>query len=240
MSFAIPFSTPAETAVSSARSAPNPAANIVALRALLAEKFPSHERSSSEMLPTGWEAFDRAEGGLRRGALTELAGSLSAGALFVEVMLALVRREKCFAALIDGARTFDAESCPPEALRRLLWVRCDGAAAAMKAADLLLRDGNLPLIIVDLQPLPPRELQRIPANTWHRFQRLVEETGTAFIVLTPRPMVEAAGVRIAVQNTWPLGAMRERRRALLPQLRAQVFNRRNFAAVESAERRRIA
>ena len=215
-------------------------ARIIALRELLAQKFPVHERPSSGTLPTGLDAFDQAEGGLRRGALTELAGSLSTGALFIETVLAMLRREKCFAALIDGGRSFDAESCPPEALRRLLWVQCAQADVAMKAADLLLRDGNLPLLVVDLQPLPRRDLQRIPASTWHRFQRLVEQTGTAFIVLTSRPMVEAAAVRIAVQNTWTLPAMRERRRALLHRLHAQVFSRRSFAAVESAERRRIA
>ncbi len=210
---------------------------MIALRELLAQKFPLHEHLSSGTLPTGLDAFDQTEGGLRRGALTELAGSPGAGALFIEALLALLPREKCFAALVDGGRSFDAESGPPEALRRLLWVLCGTADLAVKAADLLLRDGNLPLIVVDLQPLPARELQRIPASTWHRFQRLVEESSTAFIVLTPRPMVEAAAVRIAIQNVWTLPAMCERRRTLLHRLRAQVFSRRNFAAVETLERR---
>ena len=212
-------------------------AQIVAIRELLAQKFPVCELRPSGMLPTGLASLDRAEGGLRRGALTELAGSLSAGGLFVEAMLAVLRQERCFGALIDGGRSFDPQSGHPGALRRLLWVLCEDAEQAMKATDLLLRDGNLPLLIVDLQQLPLRNLRRIPASTWHRFQRLVEPTATALVVITPQPMVEGATVRVAIRNRWPLSVMRVRRTNLLTQLEARVFARREFGDLETAQRR---
>ena len=72
---------PPETAV--ARSS-----RLDALRGLLAEKFPACELKHGGVLSTGLRVFDEAEGGLRRGALTELAGSPGAGALFLEAMLA--------------------------------------------------------------------------------------------------------------------------------------------------------
>jgi hypothetical protein len=212
------------------------AARVIVLRELLAQKFPVCELKPSGILPTGLASFDRAEGGLRRGALTELAGSLSAGGLFLEAMLAVLRRERCFGALIDGGRSFDPQGCPPAALRRLLWVCCAQAEQAVKATDLLLRDGNLPLLLLDLQPLPLRNLRRIPASTWHRFQRLIEPTGTVLVVLTPQPIVEGAAVRIAIRNRWPLSSLRRRRAALLAEIQAQIFARRNFAELETTAR----
>lgn len=212
------------------------AANLIALRGLLAEKFPICELKPAGVLATGFAPFDKAEGGLRRGALTELVGPLSGGALFVEAMLAVLMRERCFGALVDAARSFDPQGAESPALARLLWVRCADAMQAVKAADLLLRDGNLPLILLDLQPVPLREVRRIPASTWHRFQRLVEPTGTAFVVLTSQPVVEGAKVRVALRQRWTLAAMRERRCALLARLSAQVFARRHFPSAPERER----
>lgn len=205
---------------------------LAALRELLSQKFPVCDLKPAGVLPTGLQTFDQAEGGLLRGAVTELVGRTSAGALFVETMLGALEREKTFGALIDAGSAFDPQGCESPALQRLLWIRCSKATEAVKAADLLLRDGNLPLIVLDLVPLRLREIGRVPASTWHRFQRLVEPTGTALVILTPRPLVEGARVRIAVHNRWNLGAMRHRRRDLLGKLQAQVFTRRQFSALD--------
>lgn len=209
---------------------------LAALRELLAQKFPVCDLKPAGVLPTGLEVFDQSEGGLRRGAVTELVGPTSAGPLFLEAVMRMLGREKMFAALIDAGSAFDPQGSESPALQRLLWVRCAEATEAVKAADLLLRDGNLPLVLLDLVPLPLREVGRIPASTWHRFQRLVEPSGTALVILTPRPLVEGARVRIAVRNRWTLAAMRRRRRELLGQLDAQVFSRREFSTLESVPR----
>lgn len=206
-------------------TSPAPPGRLQELRALLAEKFPQAEIRPAGVLPTGLAVFDSTEGGLRRGSLTEVSGSSGAGGMFLEVALAILSREKCFGALVDGGGTFDPNGCRASALRRLLWVQCTNAAQSVKAADLLLRDGNLALVLLDLQMLPLRELGRIPASTWHRLQRVVEHSSTACVVLTPQPMVEGARVRIAMPQHWPLAAMRQRRRDLLAALEARVFVR---------------
>jgi len=210
---------------------------LASLRSMLAERFPEAPPLPRSTLPTGIAPLDAPEGGLRRGALSELSGSTAAGALFVETMLLTAARERCFLALVDGARTFDPQGCAHGLLDRLLWVLCADALQAVKAADLLLRDGNLPLVLLDLQFLPARALRKIPPSTWHRFGRLVEQTGTTFVVLSPRPMVEAASVRIAIRNRWHLDSMRALRRELLGGLDAQVFPRHQRAT--APERQQI-
>jgi hypothetical protein len=226
---------PSRTAEISGETLPS---RLAALRQLIAEKFPVCELKTAGMFATGVAAFDESEGGLRRGAFSELVGPLSAGGLFIEGILAAVERERCFAALVDVGRTFDPQGTNPATLRRLLWVCCANPMQAVKATDLLLRDGNLPLIVLDLQSAPASELRRIPASTWHRFQRLVEPTSTALVALTSQPMIESASVRIAVRQRWTLAAMRERRRELLTRVEAQVFARRQLAVLPSHEERR--
>ena len=70
----------------------------------------------------------------------------------------------------------------------------------MKVADLLLRDGNLPLILLDLQPVPIREVRRIPASALPRFQRLIEPTGTGFVrIVEKKPQPDGSELE---EITW--------------------------------------
>lgn len=200
------------------------------LRRLLADKFPAAEQKPGGILATGLAGVDAAEGGLRRAALTEFSGTSGAGALFLQAMLRAVCRERCFAALVDAARTFEPDATPASALARLLVVFCADAIQAVKAADLLLRDGNLALVLLDFQSVPLAQLRRIPANTWHRFQRLAEHTTAAFVVLTPEPFVEAAQVRIAGAGGWPLAAQRRGRQELMASASWRIFPRRTAHA----------
>jgi hypothetical protein len=198
---------------------------VAQLRCLLAEKFPAMPPRAGGILRTGLAGVDAAEGGLRCGALTELSAATGAGALFIHSMFRMVSQERCFAALVDAARSFEPDC--PAALVRLLVVFCADAMQAVKATDLLLRDGNISLIMLDLQAVPLRQLQRIPANTWHRLQRLAEQTTAAVVVLTPQPMVEAAQVRITAGEGWTLAAQRRWQRDLIAAARWRVFVRRN-------------
>ena len=199
---------------------------IAGLRHLLAEKFPAVQSKPGGVLPTGLPAVDAAEGGLRRAAVTEFAGATGAGTLFLSAMRRAVWQARGLAALVDAGRSWEAEHGPAALDARLLLVQCADAAQAVKATDLLLRDGNLALVLLDFQASPATELRRIPANTWHRFQRLAEESSMALVVLTRQPMVEAAQVRIASAGRWTLDAQRQARRDLLAALPAQVFLRR--------------
>lgn len=201
-------------------------AAISELRRVLADKFPTVAPRPSGILHTGLSSLD-SEGGLSRGAMTELVCSLGCGGLFVEAMIAALVAERCFGALVDAGNAFDAQD--NDGLSRLLWVRCSSPMQAVKAADLIVRDGNLQLVLLDLQAAPLHELRRMPASTWHRFQRIVEPTGTALVVLTCQPVVEGAKVRVATHQRWTVAAMRERRRALWERMTMQVFARRQFS-----------
>ena len=205
---------------------------LTALRQALAEKFPATKQKPGGTLRTGLADVDAAEGGLRRAALSEFSGP--GGALFLHAMLGAVCRERCFAALVDAARTFEPSDCPSAALARLLVVLCADAMHAVKSADLLLRDGNLSLVILDFQSVPSRQLQGIPANTWHRLQRLAEQTTAAVLVLTPSPMIEAAQVRITEASRWTLAAQRRWRHELLASAAWRVFPRRTAQRNPSA------
>ena len=213
----------------------NAAGRLSNLRDLIAEKFPETSLKPGGFVPTGLSSVDKVEGGLRKGAITELVGPLSAGGLFIQAMLGVLLRQECCAALVDAGSSFDPYGCEAMALRRLLWVPCD-ARQAVKVTDLLLRDGNLPLVVMDLQIADARQLRGIAASTWHRFQRLVEPASTALVVLSSQPMVESAQVRISTSSRLGFASMKQRRRVLLDQLALQVFPRRRqiFPASEWA------
>ncbi len=183
------------------------ASSIIDLRKLLAERFPQEQLPPGDRLVTGLGIFDqRLDGGLTKGAITELS-SASPNAGSASIIAALLYRaayDRSFMALIDGRDSFDPSSIGESPLRHLLWVRCRTAVESLQAADLLLRDGNFPLVILDLVFNPVKELQKIPANNWYRLQRLVELAPTAFLVFTPRSMISSAQWKLSLENRWTL------------------------------------
>ncbi len=208
-----------------------------ALRAELAQRYPAASAPDAGRLATGCAAIDGAGGGLRRGAVSEFCGSTGNGALFLAVLLGAAMRERCRLALIDGGGGFEPADWDADALRRMLWVICPDAKRAIQAADLLLRDGNVPVLALDLQLLPADQLRRIPASTWHRFQRVAGQSGVVFVALTPRPMVEGARARIVAGGRWTLDAMRMPRRDLPGGMRVNVFEKSTLPAPRESTRR---
>ena len=181
------------------------AGSIVDLRNLLAERFPHPPAPADARLVTGFPFLDQViGGGLPKSAITELISpQLSAGsASLIHALLQTAERDRYFLALIDGADSFDPEPLGNLCLRHLLWVRCHKAFEAVKAADLLLRDGNFPLVIVDLVLNAPKELRKIPQTSWYRLQRLVETSPTACLVLSRQSMVSSAQLKIVLENSW--------------------------------------
>ena len=180
---------------------------IIDLRKLLAERFPHPAISPSARLPTGLSFIDSIIGsGLPTGAITELiTPRMSAGsASVVSALLQTAQRAGYFVALIDGRDSFDPGPLGNLCLRHLLWMRCRKAVEVIKAADLLLRDGNFPLVIADLVLNPVEELRKIPQTSWYRLQRLVEPTSTAFLVVARHSMVSSAQLKIVLENAWAL------------------------------------
>jgi hypothetical protein len=221
---------------------PSPS-NVISLadfREALAERFPEAAPLPARHWATGWEEIDTAEGGLPHNVVTELCSSAACGGFFLHRVLAALWEKKGLAALVDGGCAFDPGSYETRAFGRLLMVFCETAEQGVKATDLLLRDGNLPLVLLDLQALPVRNIGRIPASTWHRFQRLAERSGTALVVMTPQPLVEAARVRITLRGHWDLAVLKRPRRELFASIQAQVYRRGKQAVSMEEVRSRIA
>ena len=132
---------------------------IIDLRKLLAERFQQQPTLIGEQINV--PLLERTlEGGLRKGAIIEIINpNPSAGsALLIHNVLQIAQRDRFFLALIDGSDSLDVYDSG--ALPHLLWVRCEKANEAVKAADFLLRDGNFPLVILDLVLNPADELRR--------------------------------------------------------------------------------
>jgi hypothetical protein len=186
---------------------------IVDLRNLLAERFPRPPVATETLLTTRLSFLDQATGGgLPKSAITELISPQISGgsASLIHALLQSAQRDRYFIALIDGCDSFDPQPLGNSCLRHLLWVRCSQSFEAIKAADLLLRDGNFPLVIVDLVFDDPEELRKIPQTSWYRLQRLVETTSTACLVLSRQSMVSGAQLKIVLENSWSLETFEEK------------------------------
>jgi hypothetical protein len=196
---------------------------ILHLQRLLAARFPRTPGATCSRLTTGLFSLDQAAGGgLPQAAVTEVINSAkSAGsASLVHALLHAAHRNNYFLALIDGRDSFDPCGLRDSVLSQLLWVRCAKALEAVKAADLLLRDGNFPLVIVDLVLNPAEELRKIPQTTWYRLQRLAESAPAACLVLTRQEMVSSAQLKLVLENSWSLSTLEDEK--AIGQLRFRV------------------
>jgi hypothetical protein len=131
------------------------------------------------------------------------AGSAS----LIHVLIRCAYRKNYFVALIDGRDSFDPSGLNNPSLQHVLWVRCSKTSEAMKAADLLLRDGNFPLVVMDLMLNTPDELRKIPQTNWYRLQRLVKMLPTACLVLTRYEMVSSAQLKLVLENSWDIQSL---------------------------------
>ena len=197
---------------------------IIDLRNLLAERFPPPLASPNLRLATGFPAIDELlGGGLPKSAITELSSPhVSAGtALLLYSLLQNAHQAGDFLALIDGRDSFDPQPLGNSRLRNLLWVRCTKALDAVKAADLVLRDGNFPLVVLDLVLNVSAELRKIPQTSWYRLQRLVEATPTAFLVLTRESIISSAQLKLSLENAWTLADLEENQLTTRLQIRVK-------------------
>lgn len=123
-------------------------------------------------------------------------------------------------ALVDGADALDASMLSGATRQRLLWLRCRGAPAAIRAADLLLRDGNLTTVLMDLRLLPERELLRLPSSVWHRLRMLAERAQVAVGVFSPCRLVPCAVSRWVMSPVFGVEALEEEAAQLATRLHA--------------------
>ena len=200
-------------------------ATLASLRSLLAARFPEKVRKSGGLVPTGSGAVDAAlGGGLAAARLTECVATApgSGGQLVLAGLLASTRAARQRMAIIDGADGFAPEAVPADELRHLVWVRCRGAAEALAAGDLLVRDGNYAAIAIDLRGAPERALRKLPAASWYRLQRAAETGAAAVLVLTPHPLVPAVPWRLVLHRSLTLEHARLPRQRLADILAADI------------------
>jgi hypothetical protein len=212
---------------------------IVQLRQLLADRFP-HLRSWTDAPPaptlwkTGIDHLDALlHGGLAKGSITEVVGAKSGtgSGLLLHALIQQAHATQQIIVLIDANDSFDPCAFDQETLTRLLWVRCKNAAEALKATDIILRDRNLPLVVLDLKMNPAAQLRKISGTTWYRLQRIVQQNGTAFVVFTPNAMISSAEVRVALDSQFDITALSQTPDELLPELEF-TLDRENLRAVE--------
>jgi hypothetical protein len=205
------------------------AGKLIELRALMQQYITAPPLRHGEQFPTGLPQVDALlEGGLGKGEIVELVAQHSgsgATTLLYTILRCATERGR-WAALVDGADFFDPQSAAPHVLAKLLWVRCRSAAEAVRSADLLLRDGNLPLIFLDLRGNPHAELRKIPDPTWYRLQRAIEPTPATLIALTPHPLVASAHVRLFVESQFALSALHRQREENIAGLGLRVARKR--------------
>ena len=125
-------------------------------------------------------------------------------------------------ALIDGADGFAPDEVPPDALRHLVWVRGHNAAEAFAAADILVRDGNYAVVVLDLRGLAERALLKTSATVWHRLRSATDSSPTAVLVQTATPLVPAVAWRLTLGTPLPLAARRTPRETLADELTVEV------------------
>jgi hypothetical protein len=200
---------------------------VLQLRQLLSARFGRDELAEKEVYSTGLAVLD--EVGIPKAALTEIVSTTSMGPgggllLYGLLHAAIQKGERII--LIDGKNGFSPKVLPQIELKRLLWMRCGEALEAIKAADLAVRDGNVPLVILLLTLNPSGELRRIPATAWHRLQMLAEKSAVTLLVFTPEAQIGCARLRLSVGGAFPLDKLHVRRDELLPALAVRVERRR--------------
>lgn len=225
---------------------------IVQLRQLLADRFP-HLRAWTDTppVPTCWKTgIDQLDtllhGGLAKGSITEIVGGNSGRdgrsapsasgtgtGLLLHALIQQAHATQQIVVLIDAADSFDPCSFDQETLSRLLWVRCKNAAEALKATDIILRDRNLPLVLLDLKMNPPAQLRKISGTTWYRLQRIVQQNGTAFVVFTPNAMISSAEVRLALDSQFNIASLSHTPEELIPQLKIELTRSSHDEVLES-------
>ena len=134
---------------------------------MLAARFPHAAGKPAGGVPTGVAALDEAlGGGLPIGRLTELVVEIPGcgGQSVLAQLLRTTRAARQRVALVDAADSFAPEAFSADALRHLVWVRCANLEQTLAAADLLVRDANYAVVVLDLGGCAERVLRRTPAT----------------------------------------------------------------------------
>lgn len=170
------------------------------LRRQLREKFPVAHRVP---LPVE-EPPEPQKLEFAAGQLSEIVASKPSSGISLLISELLDQPRDLPIALVDGRDHFDPASYGNEQCRRLIWLRCHKTQEALQCVDLLLRDGNLPLVLLDLHLVCERELRQIPTNLWHRLKTQARDSGAALLAMTPRPLIPSPHRRLILNGNFTL------------------------------------
>ncbi len=198
---------------------------VIELRKILADRYPQQTGIRSWCLPTGWSALDSLlGGGLPKGAITQLLipNISSGGAIVLHEIIEAMQEASQYVALIDGKDCFEPAVDHP----LLLWIRCHNVLQALKATDLILRDGNLSLVILDFKENQDKELRKIPASAWYRFQRITEENRNTLLAITRHPIVSNAQITISTVHRLSMDDLSTQRTDLIKFIPLEIIRSR--------------
>ena len=136
---------------------------------------------------------------LARGGITEILGDACSGRTSLsQWMLTNATLGGEISAVVDCHDAFDPVSARNAGvdLGKLLWVQCGHRLeTALRATDLILHAGGFGLIVLDLGDATPAMLQRVPTSYWYRFQRAIEHTPSALVIIARQAVARSSSVR---------------------------------------------
>lgn len=176
------------------------------LKTWMQHELQSAAAGTEDAIPSGSQAVDqKLAGGYAPGRITEIVEPLpSRGAQsMVHYALAQARRQLRYVALIDANNQFDPQSECTHNLECLLWVRISKMSEVIKACDILIRDGNFSLLMLDLRNTTTSRKHYIRANEWYRIQRVCEKSRIAFVAFTDKSTIPCAHSRLQLTSVLP-------------------------------------
>ncbi|MDG1957744.1 MAG: hypothetical protein P8K76_14035 [Candidatus Binatia bacterium] len=165
--------------------------------------------------PIGLSVLDtRIGGGLPVGRCSEFFGSLSGGSTNLAIrLMSEVTASGRSVGWIDPHDVFDPEACSRfgSCLQEVLRVRPRDLAQSLDAAEILLRSGDFPLVVLDLQPRVEVALQWVSTRPWHvgaaagvRLSRAARQNRATLLLLSgPTPRLEGVPAAVRLECSAP-------------------------------------
>jgi hypothetical protein len=170
---------------------------------------------------------------LGKGTFTEFVSEcVSCGAqLVTSALIESTRKTHQRIAILDAADMFSIDALDDSLIAHLVWFRSTSLKAFWLAADIVLRDANFAVVIMDLRTLPERDVKRMPATTWYRLQRAIEQSEAAVLVHTDFATVPCANRRLVLSAPMTMAAFKHDRSQLRNTLHPQLHLQRNHRRI---------
>jgi hypothetical protein len=130
------------------------------------------------------------DGGLPRGAITEIVGRVSSGRTTLGyTLIASATRAGEYVAWVDVPNALDPESVREAGanVERILWLHPRDRRTAVRAAEYVLATGGFRLVVLDLDCASTPAW--VPASAWMRMARAAVHRDAAVVVLGPSILV---------------------------------------------------